>query len=252
MESSRWTFLKISGATAAGTVIGLQIVAYDPSANDQNITGGAGPRRALFRSGSVLSLKLAETTGPVAPLAPTAQKRDWFGSIVVCGATESALPTDSWSTAVAADERSFRAEVAVPLRVLRPAGLTRDRLLAQFHTFGKATSNLDLLYNSFQSRSVRIATGSVPWQPAPYTVRLHFAELEDKQPGQRVFDIRLQGRLVAQSLDIVREAGGPRRLLTNTFHVTPDKELVLEFLPQAGTPLLNGLELIRDPAAGTR
>ena len=85
-----------------------------------------------------------------------------------------------------------------------------------------------------------------------YTVRLHFAELEDKQPGQRVFDMRLQGRLVAPSLDIVREAGGPRRLLTKTFQVTPDQELVLEFLPQAGTPLLNGLELFRDPAAATQ
>ena len=41
-----------------------------------------------------------------------------------------------------------------------------------------------------------------------YTVYLYFAEPENKQPGERVFDVSLQGKTVLEDLDIVKEAGG--------------------------------------------
>jgi hypothetical protein len=155
------------------------------------------------------------------------------------------ISSEQWSAVVAADERSFRAEVAIPIGVLQAAGLSPDRLLALFQAPGQPLANLDGLYNAFAARAVRVHLGELPPESAEYALRLHFAELEDKQPGERVFDIRLQGQTVATSVDIVRDAGGPRRPLAKTFAVHADSEIVIEFLPQAGQPLLNGLELIR-------
>ncbi|MCU0874642.1 MAG: PQQ-binding-like beta-propeller repeat protein, partial [Pirellulaceae bacterium] len=52
---------------------------------------------------------------------------------------------------------------------------------------------------------------------AAYTVRLHFAEPEDLQPGERVFDVRLQDEPVLKGFDIVQAAGAPRRAVVKEF-----------------------------------
>ncbi|MCL4201456.1 MAG: PQQ-binding-like beta-propeller repeat protein [Pirellulaceae bacterium] len=228
-----------------GATAGLQVVAYDPAAVDLNITSGAGARRSMFRSGSVLSLVLADAVESAAPLRSTAPKREWFGSLDVFPAPPREMAVEQWSAAIVVDEQSFRAEVAIPIDVLRSAGLSPDRLVAMFQTPVQPPINLDGLYNAFAARAVRVHLGQLPPESAEYAVRLHFAELEDKQPGERVFDIRLQGQTVATSVDIVRDAGGPRRPLVRTFAVSAEGEIVIEFLPQTGQPLLNGLELIR-------
>lgn len=134
--------------------------------------------------------------------------------------------------------------MSIPWHVLEAAGLTRDGLLAQFRTSGKFSPNLHLLDQSFMSRSVRIVTDTPSFKAREYLLRLHFAELEAKQPGDRVFDIRLQGQTVASAIDIMREAGAARRPVIKTFRVTPERDLDLEFVPRSGMPLLNGLELI--------
>ena len=46
-----------------------------------------------------------------------------------------------------------------------------------------------------------------PREPRPYTVTLYFAELENAKPGERVFDVELQGKPALESLDIAGEAG---------------------------------------------
>jgi hypothetical protein len=42
-----------------------------------------------------------------------------------------------------------------------------------------------------------------------YSVRLHFIEPDDKEPGQRVFDVALCGQTVLNDFDIVAEAQSP-------------------------------------------
>jgi hypothetical protein len=138
--------------------------------------------------------------------------------------------------------------LAIPWRLVESVGLSRDRLLAQFRTPGKLPLNLDLLYQSFASRSVRIDMNSPSPKPLEYSVRLHFAELEDKQPGQRVFDIKLQGETVARSLDVAREAGGPRRALVKEFRINTKRDVEIEFHPKIGEPILSGLKIISDEA----
>ena len=86
-----------------------------------------------------------------------------------------------------------------------------------------------------------------------FVVRLHFAELDDVKPGERVFGIRMQGRTVEPALDVVREAGGPRRALTRIYKGVPaTTNLTIEFVPQAKTltshtlPLLSGVEIVTE------
>jgi hypothetical protein len=82
-----------------------------------------------------------------------------------------------------------------------------------------------------------------------YTVRLHFAEPEPVQPGQRVFHVELQGRRMLQNLDIVKETGGPNRALIKEFKGLPlGDRLELSLKPVRGKPLLCGLEIMAEGA----
>ena len=84
--------------------------------------------------------------------------------------------------------------------------------------------------------------------PAEYRVTLHFAELKiDAKPGERVFDVKLQGDVVKADLDVVQEAGGTERALTHEFrHVKVSGNLVVELVPKKGEPILAGIELQRE------
>ncbi len=91
-------------------------------------------------------------------------------------------------------------------------------------------------------------------EPAAYTVRLHFAETANSKPGQRVFDIKLQGKTVAKNFDIVQAAGGPMREVTREFKdLEVRRNLSVEFAPKAeepsvlNAPLLNAIELKYKP-----
>ncbi|NQT38672.1 MAG: PQQ-binding-like beta-propeller repeat protein, partial [Planctomycetes bacterium] len=87
-------------------------------------------------------------------------------------------------------------------------------------------------------------------QPARYTVRLYFAEPEDLAPGQRVFDVSLQGEKVLENFDIVQQAGGPRKALVKEFpSVSVSGTLTVSLTPAAGCPkrpILSGLEAVRE------
>ena len=50
-----------------------------------------------------------------------------------------------------------------------------------------------------------------------YTVRLHFVEPDELKPGERVFDVAIQGRPVLQSFDVAKEAGEPYRAVVKEF-----------------------------------
>ncbi|MDQ3621048.1 MAG: PQQ-binding-like beta-propeller repeat protein [Verrucomicrobiota bacterium] len=78
-----------------------------------------------------------------------------------------------------------------------------------------------------------------------YTVRLHFAELEEKRAGERVFDVSLEGQPVLAQFDIAQVAGGVNRPVTREFrNVTVAGELNLELVPRHGESLLAGIELV--------
>ena len=66
-----------------------------------------------------------------------------------------------------------------------------------------------------------------------YTVTLYFADVENEHQGQRVFDIALQGKVVVEGFDIVKEAGSSQRALTRQFQgVKVDRNLEIELIPK--------------------
>ncbi len=82
--------------------------------------------------------------------------------------------------------------------------------------------------------------------PTPHTVRLYFSEPRDIAAGERVFDVHLQGLLVAEGLDIVGEAGSPRTTLVKEFPDVPIGDtLQIDFSAQRGQPLICGVEIVR-------
>ncbi|MBM4042555.1 MAG: hypothetical protein FJ290_29040, partial [Planctomycetes bacterium] len=85
--------------------------------------------------------------------------------------------------------------------------------------------------------------------PRCYTVRLHFVEPDDAPPGKRLFSVSLQDQCLIESLDIAREAGGPRRPLVAEFkavEVLDELRIALAPLPGASLsePVLCGIEVV--------
>jgi hypothetical protein len=86
---------------------------------------------------------------------------------------------------------------------------------------------------------------------ANYTVRLLFCEPTHDTASERTFDISLQGNVVAENFDIVREAGGKDVAYTATFSDIPvsgNLDIVLSGDTTGGAdtaPLLNGIEVLR-------
>lgn len=82
-----------------------------------------------------------------------------------------------------------------------------------------------------------------------YQVRLHFAEPNDYEVGDRKFDIMAEDQMIASSFDIVAHANGTKRATTLTFNVTPDDNMLdLTFIAKAGNriqeALLSGIEVL--------
>ncbi|NLB55590.1 MAG: hypothetical protein GX811_07475, partial [Lentisphaerae bacterium] len=80
-----------------------------------------------------------------------------------------------------------------------------------------------------------------------YTVRLYFSELQDKSPGERVFDILIQGEKVSESFDIVADAGKPNKEVIKTFSgIKAGNSMKLNLVPVIGNTLISGIELIQE------
>jgi len=88
---------------------------------------------------------------------------------------------------------------------------------------------------------------------ALYRVRLAFSDPDNDQPGKRVFDVKLQGNLVLENLDIVKEAGGRDRAVFKEFSaIEVSEKLVIELVPKTPNPapeqlpILQGVEAVRE------
>lgn len=88
---------------------------------------------------------------------------------------------------------------------------------------------------------------------AEYRVRLAFADPDNNQPGARVFDVKLQGKVVLENFDIVEAAGGGDRAVFKEFGgIEVRDNLVIELAPKgSGTapeqaPILQAIEVVRE------
>jgi len=92
---------------------------------------------------------------------------------------------------------------------------------------------------------------------AKYTVRLFFAELDNDNPGERVFDIKLQGKVVCGDLDIFKEAGGRNMALIKEFRgISVVDDLNIDFTAKVREPaekqmpLLQAVEVVNEGNPG--
>ncbi|KKM86782.1 hypothetical protein LCGC14_1275600, partial [marine sediment metagenome] len=90
--------------------------------------------------------------------------------------------------------------------------------------------------------------------PAPksYTVRLYFAELEERLPGERVFSVAVGGKVALKDFDPVKAAGGPLRGIVRELRgVKGAKVLTISLTPSPRAPkckpILNGIEIVAEP-----
>jgi hypothetical protein len=81
--------------------------------------------------------------------------------------------------------------------------------------------------------------------PVKYTVALHFAEPDDAKPGERVFDVLLQGKVVLKDFDVAKEAGAARKAVVKRLHdIEVSGQLDVSLVAVRGRPpIINGLEL---------
>jgi hypothetical protein len=77
-----------------------------------------------------------------------------------------------------------------------------------------------------------------------YDVTLHFCEMYRTGPGQRIFDVLIEGQIVLDDLDIFSEVGA-NAALKKSFAgvVVRDGQLNIDFTQQVENPEINGIEL---------
>ncbi|MEE8451371.1 MAG: PQQ-binding-like beta-propeller repeat protein [Thermoguttaceae bacterium] len=96
------------------------------------------------------------------------------------------------------------------------------------------------------SVTLTLATG--PTKPRKYTVRLHFAEVEDLAASGRVFDVLLQGKKVLSGFNITEEAGGVNHAIVKEFQGIEAADrlkvsLVADDQASSHPPVLSGIEV---------
>ena len=75
--------------------------------------------------------------------------------------------------------------------------------------------------------------------------RLIFCELEDKRPGERVFNVEINGITVIKNLDITKESGGNSTSLIKSFQqIKIDDKIILNLTAVKGKTIISGIELI--------
>ena len=91
-------------------------------------------------------------------------------------------------------------------------------------------------------------------KPAEYTVRLYFADFDNAEAGKRVFDIKLQGKVVLENVDIAGEANGASKaVVRECAGVAVERDLEIELVSKdedsssvGSMPLLCGVEVLRE------
>ncbi len=134
----------------------------------------------------------------------------------------------------------------------------------------------DGAFFALNAESVKVAGTETPWiftsgarglasctipllaagaKPETFTVRLNFMALEGDQPGQRVFDVKLQGKTVLVAFDPTAKAGGPLRAFTAEFRdIAVTENLTLELASTLAAedekhqPIISAVEIVRSGA----
>ena len=167
-----------------------------------------------------------------------------------------------WASAVHTTPAEWSVEVSVPWTTLAEAGIARDELAIYLESANR--SGVGPERTQFKTRPyTRLWCFAHPFTPVVFEplpeagqrrfrAVLHFAEPDDLQPGQRVFDVKLQGQTVLESLDIIAQAGArDTALVTEVGGILARDTLTLELVPRTGVPpVISALELHEEREGG--
>ena len=175
---------------------------------------------------------------------------------------KSILP---WVGASKADENGFVAEFAVPWETLADKGLDRESIAVNVQVgdhpkIAEAFVRLGARGRARCQNFVPLGLGKPPRRkPRLYTVRLHFAELDEIAASRRVFNVSIQGKTVLEGFDILQTAGGARKAVVREFqHIEAGESITFGFSSASGTmtaataPQVSAIELFEEtPGSGT-
>jgi beta-galactosidase/beta-glucuronidase len=109
----------------------------------------------------------------------------------------------------------------------------------------------EAVYQTCRYRKASFIFAMKPLAPGhTYTVRLHFAELTCDQPGQRIFDININGKPVRKAFDIYQAAGAKDKAVVLDFTgIVPDNDGNIDVDPVAPRGMkepaaINGIEIL--------
>jgi hypothetical protein len=99
---------------------------------------------------------------------------------------------------------------------------------------------------AFGSSSVPLSY-DLPIANGPYEVRFYFAEIVQSGPNQRFFDVRVEGGLALNNLDVFAAAGGKFKAIMIPVQTNvAGGVLDIDFVPQSGgnLPIIHGIEVV--------
>lgn len=113
-----------------------------------------------------------------------------------------------------------------------------------------ANTDFDALYRTYRGYVGQITPRTLsyryPLENGTHTVKLHFAELNWDAPGKRFFDVKVNGQLAIQNLDIVAQSGGKYTALVIPVTATvTGGELQIDLTATVDYPSISGIEVVR-------
>ena len=98
----------------------------------------------------------------------------------------------------------------------------------------------------FQTQVIGLEGFDLSLEPGQYKVELLFAELEDKEPGDRSFHIFMNDAMVARRYDIAALAGQDSAcIIGSVVQIDSEGKLKIRFESVTGDPVLNGISILR-------
>lgn len=153
-----------------------------------------------------------------------------------------------WQGKVNLQDGIMTGELVIPLKLLHDAGIKLENLqMVTGQHLGKFQGN----QRAWVFRNITFENRT--FKPENYTVKLHFSEPDDIKKGERVFDILLQDKVVAEDFDILKEVGRSNKALVKEFHnIKAEKNLTVELNPKAKdlnkktVPVINAVEVLKN------
>jgi hypothetical protein len=237
--------------------VGFMVLAYDPSQLDPQFKQGNDFRPRILENRKTLDrLRLAENADTPPDNASWRSRHYGYDLLLLeIPVRERECESSGIVCAAASTGSDMRTELSIPWTTLAGTGMTENELALSIDApeslaglFGDAVTKFEATAHSVYAQ---------PKLPPVrrFSVRLYFIEPDAARPGERVFDISMQGTVAARNVDISREAGGPRTALVKEFTgITAGQTLSLELTPRGTAltkntvPVLNAIEIrMEDP-----